>query len=270
MSRSTPYPLKAASIFRYVEDLKAWFVSDIHIANREDSRLAKFEDFLRARLIDGTTHLFLVGDIFDLWVGGDKFFANQYRNVVDLIGRLKLEAVDVIYFEGNHDLHLQTYWHGVLNCRVAVAPQYFDLGLHRVRVEHGDQMNPDDKGYLFLREVLRTSFVKNLVKVLPGKVIQAIGNSMSRSSRKYTSSPSKARNEAEIRSMIRTHAARVFAKAQPFDLLVTGHVHTIDDSSWTDGTTGKTVRSVNLGCWLPNVTAQAFCLDESGGRFVAV
>lgn len=250
--------------------MKAWFVSDIHLMGAEDPRLRRFEDFLSARLTDETTHLFLVGDIFDLWVGSDEFFSRRYARVLELIRALGSRGVEINYFEGNHDLHLQEVWADELHCRVFTAPAYFDLGSFRVRVEHGDQMNPDDKGYLLLRAVLRTPAVEWLARKLPGETVQAIGNRMSRSSRKWTSSAMKALDNTAIRKMIQTHAREVFRDDEPFDYIVTGHVHVRDDFAWRDDVTDRNVRSINLGCWLTDEMPKAFCLDDRGGRWVDV
>lgn len=249
--------------------VKAWFVSDIHISSPEDPRLSRFENFLRARLDDQTTDIFLVGDIFDLWVGGDDFFVRRYESIVSTVRELRSRGVRVVYFEGNHDLHLQRVWSKQLGCDVEGGPRYYDLGRFRVRVEHGDQMNPDDTGYLLLRKILRTGAVEQLADKLPGAWIQAIGNSMSRSSRKWTSSSMKARNETEIRNMIRRHAREVYA-AEPFDLLISGHVHVQDDTSWKDEESGAEVRSINLGWWAPSEPAKALLLDENGPSWVLV
>ncbi len=260
--------------------VKAWFVSDIHILDQEDPRLKRFEDFLRARLHDETTHLFLVGDIFDLWVGGDAFFSKRFNGVVELVQQLKIKGVEVVYFEGNHDLHLRKFWADELGCRVETEPKYFELGKTKVRVEHGDQMNPKDNGYLVLRSILRTSGVQALCERLPGSIIQSIGNSMSKSSRKWTSSSMKARNDDAIRAMIRTHAAKAYEQ-KPFDMIVSGHVHTRDDFSWRPSreskdvgsdasAVGREVRSVNLGCWFSNEQPQAFLLEEDRGSWMPV
>ncbi len=255
--------------------MKAWFVSDIHILDQRDPRLKRFEDFLRGRLTDGTTHLFLVGDIFDLWVGGDAFFSMRFQGVVDLIRQIKRNGVEVVYFEGNHDLHLQKFWADELGCRVETEPEYFDLGKTRVRVEHGDQMNPNDTGYLFLRSILRNLAIRALVHVLPGSTIQAIGNGMSKSSRKWTSSSLKARDSEAIRKMIRTHAAKAYDQ-KPFDLIVSGHVHVRDDFSWrvsnnTSAASAVTeIRTVNLGCWFRDEQPQAFLLEEGSSSWMPV
>lgn len=244
------------------QPLRAWFISDLHILSAEDARYTRFQKFLEGRLTDGTTHLFLVGDIFDLWVGGHEFFSRRYLSVVEAIRRLVENKIDVHYFEGNHDLHLSDFWQNEIGVHVHRQYKMFHFGSFRVRVEHGDQMNPDDTGYLVLRSLLRSPPIEWLASGLPGDVIQKIGNSMSKSSRKWTSSTFKARNENAIRKIIRTHAAAVYER-EPFDLLVTGHVHVRDDHEWTPRA-GERARSIGLGCWLIDRPSDALCLQPSG------
>ncbi len=248
-----------------LKPLRAWFVSDIHILSTEDVRYGRFLKFLEDRLEDGTTHLFLVGDIFDLWVGGHEYFSQRYSEVVEVIRKIVANKIEVHYFEGNHDLHLSDFWQNELGVRVHREFQMFSFGSFRVRVEHGDQMNPDDTGYLLLRRILRTAPVAWLAETLPGEAIQSIGNKMSRSSRKWTSSAFKARNENAIRKLIRAHAAKVYV-VQPFDLLITGHVHVRDDHQWSPRD-GERSRSVGLGCWLVDQPSEALCLEPAGATW---
>lgn len=253
--------------------MKARFVSDIHINGIDDPRLKTFESFLRTCLDDGTTHVFLVGDIFDLWVGDNVFFQTRYATVIERVRALRAAKIDVIYFEGNHDLHLEKFWSENLHCRVVREPQYFDLAGLRVRVEHGDQMNPDDTGYLILRTILRTRFIEWLAYGLPGSLLQKIGERMSRSSRRWTASTLKALDDVAIKKMVRRHAEWVFKNDEPFDLIVSGHVHVRDDvtlgieKNGGDFSTPKTFRSVNLGCWSVDEPPLIFTLDADGGRW---
>lgn len=246
----------------HIQPLRAWFVSDVHILSAEDARYARFLKFIEDRLEDGTTHIFLVGDIFDLWVGGHAFFSRRYSSVVEVIRKLVENKVEVHYFEGNHDLHLFDFWQDEIGVHVHRGFQMFYFGSYRVRVEHGDQMNPEDTGYLILRKILRTTPIEWLAANLPGEAIQKIGNTMSRSSRKWTSSTYKAQNDSAIRKMIRAHAASAY-ESQPFDLLVTGHVHVRDDHQWSPRN-GERARSIGLGCWLSDRPSDALCLEPSG------
>ncbi len=222
---------------------QAWFVSDIHIADMQDEKAGKFLAFLSSLGRDrACTQLFLVGDIFDLWVGDHFYFVKKFGPIVLEVKRLVSEGVEVHYFEGNHDLHLSRYFSGELGVVVHMGPEYFYLGGQTIRVEHGDQSDPEDKGYRFLRWFLRTPPLKLLSYRLPGSVVNAIGEKASVRSRAYTSK-SKTIDEITARRKLHEHAERAYTE-MPFDLLIYGHVHIRDDYR------AKGFRAINLGTWL--------------------
>ena len=225
----------------------AYFVSDLHITAPETERARLFVSFLdRLHRDDDVSRLYLLGDIFDLWVGDHDYFVERYAPIVQRISRLVEAGVEVHYFEGNHDLHLQAYWAGKLGVAVYAGPAYMEFGARRLRLEHGDQMDPDDKGYRFLRWFLRTPPLRFLSYHLPGSFVAWLGDRASASSRAYTSG-TKVISASDAVAKIRAHAARAYA-VRPFDLLVSGHLHVRDDyqASPTEGG----FRSINLGSWL--------------------
>lgn len=240
----------------------AYFVSDIHIRSPECPSAGLFVAFLHS--LSGkanVTHLFLLGDIFDLWVADHLYFVERYREIIDEIRRLKNEGVEIRYFEGNHDLHLRYFWADQLGLTVHDGPAYIQLGDKTVRLEHGDQMDPDDKGYLFLRWFLRTGPIRLLIRKLPGSLIARIGDRASAKSRRYTSS-AKTIESAEAIAKIHDHARQAHAQ-RPFDLIISGHVHVRDDSRIDTPTSA--FRSVNLGSWLD--APCYFKLDGNEERF---
>lgn len=261
--------------------VQAYFVSDIHIQNLSDSRAKVFLSFLKdsvglralphsppAPLRDSSaqvellrlslqaegplaakrqmTHLFLVGDIFDLWIADHQYFANAYKPLIDELVRLKNEGVEICYFEGNHDLYLREFWQEHLGFKVFADAHTFTLAGLEVRVEHGDLIDPEDRGYRFLRWLLRSPGVTWLAQNLPGQAVVAIGERASHKSRVYTSEVKTVTASEAVRK-IRLHAERA-AQTEKFDLLVNGHVHVFDD--YTFFTDGKTRRAINLGSWL--------------------
>lgn len=156
---------------------RAIFVSDLHLTSPDDFKTKVFVEFLRTLLRDSKTQtvsLFLVGDIFDLWVGGHRYFVSRFQNVVDAIGALVKAGVSVHYFEGNHDLHLGRFWRDQVGAEVHTDSGVFRIGRYDVRVEHGDLINPEDKGYLFLRRFLRSGPLKFLSLHLPDRIVKAI------------------------------------------------------------------------------------------------
>jgi UDP-2,3-diacylglucosamine hydrolase len=224
----------------------AVFVSDVHIVSPESSRGRLFTDFLKSLShANGVSHLYLLGDIFDLWVADHAYFVDRYPDIIEEIQRLRGEGVEVSYFEGNHDLYLKHFWQNELGVTVHAGPTEVQLGDTRVRLEHGDQMDPEDKGYIFLRWFLRTAPIRFLTRHLPGGLIAKIGERASETSRDYTSN-TKTIESSDAVGKIRVHAEKMHAE-HPFDLIVSGHVHVRDDAE-LESANGR-FRSVNLGSW---------------------
>lgn len=252
--------------------MKAVFVSDLHLVHADDEKTKTFVRFLDGLLSERKanssrgelTHLFLVGDIFDLWVGAHDYFVERFSKVVQAVRALAEAGVEVHYFEGNHDLHLTKFWSSI-GAKVHPNAAEFQINDLNVRVEHGDLINPDDKGYLFLRGFLRSRGMTFLSMNLPGRAVKAIGERASRASRDYTShgTGSKGKPTEEIRKLIRAHAERQYQSGE-FDLIISGHVHVTDDFTFEVG--GRKVRSVNLGSWYDG--AKAFVLTRDRAEFV--
>lgn len=243
--------------------LKAYFVSDLHLNAPDSPRAELFVAFLQA--LEGSknvSHLFLMGDIFDLWVADHACFVERYRSIVDEVRRLREEGVEVHYFEGNHDLHLRGFWADQLGVQVHEELAYVQLGGRTLRLEHGDQMNPDDRGYLFLRWFLRTPPIRFLVSSLPGDLILRLGEGASSSSREYTST-AKSISQNDAIATIRDHARRA-SEDRRFDVIISGHVHVRDDFTFSDG--AGSFRSINLGSWLDRPCC--FLMDDRGDRFI--
>lgn len=226
--------------------IEAVFLSDLHLKSCEERNgrtLLRFLASLEER--DRPPAIFLLGDIFDLWVSGHRVFVDRFRPILESLGRLRGKGARLVYFEGNHDMHLAPYWEKTLGADVRTAPGTFELGGLRIRCEHGDEINREDKTYLRLRAFLRSRPLEAIAHAVPGAVWDSVGRRASAASRKR-SSVERAEREETIRRMIRDHAARVWAD-DPFDAIVSGHMHVRDD--WTFAAGGKTARSINLGSW---------------------
>jgi UDP-2,3-diacylglucosamine hydrolase len=225
---------------------RAVFVSDIHISSAVDPKYQKFLRFLDACIRHRVQDVFLVGDIFDFWIADRAFFTRQYNEAVVKIRQMVTLGIRVHYFEGNHDIDLRVFWQHQVGASVYSDAAFFQINGMFVRVEHGDMMDPEDKGYLFLRKVLRSPIVVFLGRYLPGFIVSWIGRKASLASRDYTTDVKTVTDE-EVRAKILTHACNTFGDT-PFDVIVSGHVHVAEDSVENVGL--RHFRNVNLGTWL--------------------
>ena len=188
----------------------------------------------------------MVGDIFDLWIANHSTFIRQYEEIIHELKRIVEEGVEVHYFEGNHDLYLEHFWQNKLGVHVHKKGQLFNLSGYKVYIEHGDQMDPNDKWYLALRWFLRTPMMKHFALHAPEKFIEWIGTKAKDKSRYYTSNV-KTIDENQAKQVIRSHVEKL-SEVVDFDLHISGHVHVREDYSFSKE--DRAIRVVNLGSWL--------------------
>lgn len=221
------------------------------LAKRKDQlradRTELFHRYLERLALQPPESLILVGDIFDLWVGPSSYFAGAYAESIARLKQLSNRGVKIHYFEGNHDFHLARYFEAEGIASVHAGPARFKVAGRDVQVEHGDEADPSDRGYLFLRWLLRSPFVTLLARVLPGQWTAWIGQGLSRASRKWTDYRFSRSAIDRLQTVIRAHAAKRYREL-PFDFMVTGHLHVRDE--WILTENGAEAVSLNLGSWL--------------------
>ncbi len=245
--------------------MEAWFISDIHLKDMQERNGQILLRFLHSLLDRPKLHLFLLGDIFDLWIGPHAYFGNKFSPLMEAIRQLKQKGHRVTYIEGNHDVHVEGYFQKRLGVEVHVEAQYYDLDGLRVRCEHGDLINLNDQAYLRYRSLIRNPYIKPIGSMLPGFFWSYIGNRASDNSRKKTRNYA-VQNEQALIEMVREHIPRAYSES-PFDLIISGHMHVFDDYSTL--VQGRNVRSVNLGSWLgPEV--RAFKLEKGLGSWITL
>ncbi len=226
--------------------MQAWFVSDIHLRNINERNSVILLRFLHSLLKDSkVTHLIFLGDIFDLWVGDSDVFQRKFQAIVDAIAELKRKGIEILYFEGNHDVHVKGFWEDKFQIPVWVDHQILQMGPYKVRLEHGDFINPDDELYLKYRSFIRQPKLEKLAYILPGKLLDAAGSFSARKSRKK-SSVMRRDSEDDLRRKIRDYAIDSASKTE-FDIIITGHMHVRDEYEFE--AKGRKHVSINLGSW---------------------
>ena len=224
---------------------KALFISDIHLKSSNEPNaqlLLKFLDFVQTQ---NYTHLFLLGDIFDLWIADHQYFYARFQPILEKLATLKQKGIDIHYFEGNHDLDLKPFFESKLGAIVHERAFVTELAGKKIRLEHGDEMDPSDRDYLFLRWLLRTPIIRWLGRHLPEAIVRWIGETASKTSRNYTAGIRQAIGREAVEAKQLVHAEKAYA-SEPFDFLVAGHVHVQLDKSLSN----SKGRLINLGTWL--------------------
>lgn len=245
--------------------VEAWFISDIHLKTPEERNgqiLLRFLHSLRKEN-PSQVHLFMLGDIFDLWVGGHDYFGNKFKELTTALSELKQAGARITFIEGNHDVHVEGYFQKKLGIEVFVEAQYYTIDGKVIRVEHGDLINLNDEKYIKYRATIRNPRIKPLGNILPGRFWDYLGNKASKKSRER-SGHYRASNEDQLVKMIRSHVFTAF-KDKPFDYIISGHMHVFDDH--LEHVEGHHVRSINLGSWFED-TVKVFRVKDGHGEWV--
>jgi UDP-2,3-diacylglucosamine hydrolase len=225
--------------------MASYFLSDIHLRPYNDPRTKILVDFLD-QVPDGTESVFFLGDIFDFWMGGHQIWVDRYRPFVEAIRRLRERNIPIFFFEGNHDIHIHPFYEK-LGIQIFTEPKIFDLFGLRVRIEHGDLFNPDDRPYLFLRKFLRSWPLKTAALVAPGRVTAFVADWGTQTSHKRTSVSGR---RPEVIEDIKRRTKIYFEKCShesDFDLMIMGHTHVREDYKLQVGE--RVVQFINLGSW---------------------
>jgi UDP-2,3-diacylglucosamine hydrolase len=199
--------------------MRAIFIADAHLASPEALNFRLLLRFL-GELEGKLDTLYIVGDLFDFWLGFPSHPFTQYDAVLDALDRLVLRGCKLVYYEGNHDFHLGDIFSRRLHAEIHTGPSIESVQGKRLYICHGDQINREDHGYLLLRFLLRMSMVAAGVKHVPTAWAEKIREVLQKRSRAgYLVKTSR----WDYRQILLDFAGTVQKKG--CDGLVAGHFH---------------------------------------------
>jgi UDP-2,3-diacylglucosamine hydrolase len=129
------------------------FVSDLHIDAGRPDITDQFVDFLDAEA-RGAEALYILGDLFESWVGDDAPDAAQAATL-DAMRSLTTGGVPCFVMHGNRDFLLGPAFCERTGALLLADPVIVTLYGERVLVMHGDALCTDDRAYQRLRATVR-------------------------------------------------------------------------------------------------------------------
>jgi len=195
------------------------FIADAHLVDPTTENYRRLLAFLES-LQGNTRTLYLLGDLFEFWVGYRHVVFAPYVPVLEALRRLRAGGTQIVCVEGNHDFHLGPYFEEVLGCRVLPDGGAVEIDGRRVHIAHGDLVNPGDRSYRLLRTILRSAPLRWLLQVVPPDWTWGIARWAGRQSRKGHAAN---RRRWVPEALLAAHARQRFAEGCA--VVVTGHFH---------------------------------------------
>ena len=141
------------------------FVSDVHLSADRPEQVHRFLEFL-ATTARRAQALYLLGDLFDLWLGDDDLGPPNGEAVVALAA-LGRAGVGLFAQHGNHDFLLGRKFARDTGCRILPDPTRVEIHGESVLLSHGDAFCTRDRSYQRWRTFTRNPVAQMLFRALP-------------------------------------------------------------------------------------------------------
>ncbi len=213
-----------------------YFASDLHLAVVESGAFDHWLEFCARVAVDGEA-LYLLGDVFDAYIGDDDG-APLVGAVAAALRRLADCGVELAFMHGNRDFLVGSGFAQRCGARLLGDMELIELDRRRTALLHGDTLCSDDVAYQTVRRQLRdpawqAQFLAQPLAARRGVAAQARAESAAHT----------ATAAAEIMDVNADAVAAVLAQTGA-DWIIHGHTHRPAMHDLGDGR-----RRIVLGDW---------------------
>lgn len=145
--------------------MAALFISDLHIDASRPAITEQFLSFLATEAKNAEV-LYILGDLFESWVGDDAADSAQTAAIAGLRA-LTAQGVACFVMHGNRDFLLAGQFCRMSGAELLTDPLIVTLYGERVLVMHGDALCTDDHAYQRLRATVRNADWQRQFLALP-------------------------------------------------------------------------------------------------------
>jgi UDP-2,3-diacylglucosamine hydrolase len=232
---------------------KIYFVSDVHLGapalkdNREREMLfAQWLDDIKTDVAE----LYLMGDIFDFWFEYKKVVPRGFTRILGRIADIADRGIPVHFFVGNHDLWLKEYLTEELGVIIHYREMVKEIRGKKFFLAHGDGLDANDKGYLFLKKLFTNKTMQWFFSRLHPNFAFYIAHKWSASSR--LSKDDYQKDFMVYQDGMYKFAAK-FLETNPVDYFVMGHRHRLINERMEGN-----ARFILLGEWIGSFSYGVF------------
>ncbi len=192
------------------------FIADLHLRADMPQGLALFADFLQHFGTD--SELYVLGDLFDLWLGDDLDLP-RYASVTQALGAYAKRGGRTLLMVGNHDFLLGEGFFSASGALPLADPYLLEHAGRRLLLTHGDALCTADVDYQAFRARIRApAFVAEFL-TMPAERRQAMASEFQEGSRSAT-----AQKDATV-MQVDAVAADAALRDSGADILLHGHTH---------------------------------------------
>jgi UDP-2,3-diacylglucosamine hydrolase len=232
------------------------FASDLHLDSEAPWAIDAFRKFLDVEA-RGADSLYLLGDLFEVWVGDDDDDADHAR-ACDGIATLVKSGVPVFVIHGNRDFLIGSGFERRTGAKLLPDPVKVDLHGVPTLLSHGDIFCTADHSYQELRDIVRKPDWQRRFLALPLAARRTLANAARAGSKAHTERTVPTIMDVDPEAVVRAFRATGARR------LVHGHTHR--PAIHPSVIDGERAERVVLAPWYESASCVA--IDSAGAREV--
>ncbi|WP_432694937.1 UDP-2,3-diacylglucosamine diphosphatase [Marinobacterium sp. YM272] len=197
--------------------MKRYFLADLHLQPERPDITRAFLYFLD-RIIKPGDSLYLLGDIFEYWIGDDAPLAGM-EPIFNRLDQLSSGGSEIYFQHGNRDFLVGEQFADRIGAKLLPDAQVIELNAGPALLMHGDQLCTDDEPYQQFRSQVRN----------PQWQQQFLSQSIDhrRSIAEQMRAQSKAQGAMKAETIMDVNADKVCRQMRQHgvELLIHGHTH---------------------------------------------
>lgn len=193
------------------------FISDLHLSPERPNISQALFNFLKLQT-PNSQRLYILGDLFDTWVGDDDDTAD-FLQVAYALRDCVNKGTEVFFMHGNRDFLLGKDYAASAGIRLLNDPAIIELPQGPALLMHGDTLCREDKDYLAFRKMVRDPGWQQTILKKPLEERKALAKHLRATSKSMSSLKAE-----DIMDVSQEEVLRVM-HAHQVQLLIHGHTH---------------------------------------------
>ncbi|MCK5820093.1 MAG: UDP-2,3-diacylglucosamine diphosphatase [Psychromonas sp.] len=225
--------------------MKTFFIADLHLKENQTKIINAFYGFLKAEIQNGDT-LYILGDLFEVWVGDDEHTPLMDEVALSLTNCAKNKNCKIYYLHGNRDFMLGKRY--AKQASMQLLPEHHEIVIdqQKILILHGDTLCLDDVGYQKMRRIIQNSIFKFIFKSLPLYLRKKIGWKIkvaSQNKKRYKTRGDMGVTQSEVERLLVHHHCLT---------MIHGHTHSQCKHSFL--LNGAQAQRFDVGDWYHNLS----------------
>lgn len=163
---SNNLPARAPNKVYAANSRPLYFISDLHLGQTLIQTISAFEHFI-ANTVQDAGGLYILGDLFEAWVGDDLLTMPFMQPIVRSLKTLAERGIPLYVMHGNRDFLLGARFAQATQAQLIQDPYVIEAFDMRVVLTHGDSLCTADQAYQRFRKIVRCRAVQCFFKSWP-------------------------------------------------------------------------------------------------------